>query len=134
MSKNSSKMVLKLPCPQKRTFWAFEKDIFQGFFTNFWVTKLKPFSGKVRKSVQNCLNQNLVIGSFFKNGFEATLSSKTNVLSVWEGDFLVFCKFLSDKVETVFWENETIPRKHFPQSLPGSEFYRKCFSVSVWSL
>ena len=134
MFKNSSKMVLKLPCAQKRMFWAFEKGIFQGFFTNFLVTKLKPFSGKVRKSVQNCLNQNLVIGSFFKNGFEATLSWKTNVLSVWEEDFLVFCKFLSDKIETVFWENETMPRKRFPQGLPGSEFFRKCFSVSVWSL
>ena len=73
-----------------------------------------PLFGKVRKSVQNYLNQNLVIGSFLENGFKATLSSKTNVLSVSKGHFSVFCKVLSDEVETVFWENETMLRKLFP--------------------
>ena len=32
-----------------------------------------------------------------KNGFEATSSSKANVLSVWKGHFSVICKFLSDE-------------------------------------
>ena len=32
---------------------------------------------------------------------EATLSSKTNVLSVWKRHSSVFCKFLSDEVETI---------------------------------
>ena len=59
----SWKIVLRLPLGQKRMFWAFEKGIFQ-FFTNFWVTKSKPFSGKVRQSIRNYLNQNLIIGSF----------------------------------------------------------------------
>ena len=90
-------MVLKLPWAQKRMLWAFEKWIFQ-FFANFWVTKLKPFSGKVRQSIQNYWNQNLIIGSFLENGFEATLSSKTNVVSVWKVHFSVFCKFLSDEL------------------------------------
>ena len=60
------------------------------FFANFWVAKFKPFSGKVRQSFENYLYQNLVIGSFLENGFEGTLSSKTNVLRVWKGHFLVF--------------------------------------------
>ena len=42
-------MALKLPWVEKRMFWAFENDSFQ-FFANLWVTKLKPFSGKVRQS------------------------------------------------------------------------------------
>ena len=71
---------------RKRMFWAFEKTIFQ-FFANVWVTKLKPLSGKRRESVRHYLNQNLVICSFLVNGFEATLSLKTNVLSVWKGHF-----------------------------------------------
>ena len=50
----------------------FENDTFQ-FFANFWVTKLKPFSGKVRLSVENCLSENLIVASFLENGFEATL-------------------------------------------------------------
>ena len=63
------------PWAQKRIFWTFEKGIFQ-VFANFWVMKLKPFSGKVRQSVQNYWNQNWVIGSFLENVFELTLNSK----------------------------------------------------------
>ena len=43
---------------------------------------MKLFSGKVRQSKVNYLDQNLVVGSFLENGFEATLSSKSNILSV----------------------------------------------------
>ena len=43
---------------------------------------MKLFSGKVRQSKVNYLDQNLVVGGFLENGFEATLSSKPNVLSV----------------------------------------------------
>ena len=98
-------MVLKLPSARKRMFWAFKKTIFK-FLANFCVTKLKPLSGKRRQSFRNYLSQNLVIGSFLENGFEATLSSKANVLSVWKNHISAFCKFLSDKVETAFWEKE----------------------------
>ena len=76
-------------------------------FAHFWVTKLKPFSGKVRQRIQDCLNQNLVKGSFLEKGLEASLISKMNVLSAWKGHFLVFCTFLSDEIENIFWENET---------------------------
>ena len=54
-----------------------------------------------------------MIGSFRENGFEATLSSKTNVLSVWKEHFSVFGKFFSDKVETVYWEFEAMLQKLF---------------------
>ena len=73
----------------KTMFWVFENVIFQ-FFPKLWGTKLKPFSEKVKQSVQNYLNQNLVIGSFLENGFKATLSSKRSVVSVWKGHFSVF--------------------------------------------
>ena len=85
--------------------WAFEKSIFQ-FFASFWVTKLKASSGKVTQSVQDYLIQTFVIESFLENSFVATLSSKTNVLSIWKGYFSDFCKFLSDKFETIFWKSE----------------------------
>ena len=101
------------PWAQKRMFWSFEKSIFQ-ILGNFWETKLKPFSGKVRQSVQSYLNQNLFRGSFLENSFEATLSSKPNVLSVWKEYFSVFYKYLSDEVETIFWEGEAMLQKLFP--------------------
>ena len=178
------KMVLKPPSTQKRMFWAFEKDILQ-FFGDFWVTKLKPFSGKVRqsvqnnsdqnlvigsflendfeaswslipilcafeksifqifayfwvtklklfsgrvkKSIQNYLNHNLVIESFLENGLEATLSSKTNVLSIWKRCFLGFYNFLSDEVETVFWESEANRLKLFRSKFDHRKLLRKWF-------
>ena len=123
-------MVLKLPWAEKRMFWAFEKCISQ-FFADFWVTKLKPFSGKVTQSVQNYLNQNLVVRGFLQNGFESFLSSETNVLSIWKGHFSVLCKFLSDEVETVFWEREAKRSKLFKSKFESKFGYmdllRKCF-------
>ena len=107
-------------------FWAFEKNIFQ-YFKNVWVTKLKPFSGKVRESVQNYLNQNLGVGSFLENGFEAILSSKTNVLSVWKKHFSIFCKFLSYEVETIFRESEAMRSKLFKSQFGRRKFVRKWF-------
>ena len=57
------------------------------------MKNLKPFAGKVTQSVQSYLNENLVIGSFLENGFEATLSSKTKVVSLWKGHFQFFANF-----------------------------------------
>ena len=142
-------MVLKVPRGQQRMFWAFEKGIFQFFckflsnkgetvfwesetetwrpikfkvghrklftkgfevtlrsktnvlsvwqrkfsgFCKFWVSKLKPSCGKVMQNIKNCLNQNLVIWTFLENGFDASLSSRTNIVGVWKWHFLVFCK------------------------------------------
>ena len=119
-------MVLKLSWDQKRMFWTFEKGIFQ-FFGNFWVTKLKPFSGKVKESVQNYLNRNFVIGNYLGNGFEATLSSKTNVLNVWKGHFSVFWKFLSDEVKTILWESEGKRSKLFKSKFCRRKLLRKWF-------
>ena len=70
------------------------------------MTELKEFFGKVWQSVQNYLNQDLVIGSFLDNYFDAILTSKANFLSVWKKHFSVFCK-LSDEVGTIFCEYET---------------------------
>ena len=119
-------MVLKLPWAQKRMLWAFEKSIFQ-FFANFWVTKLKPFAGKVGQGVKIYWNQNLVRRTFLENGFGATLSSKANLLSVWKKHFSVFCKFLSDEVETIFWESEAKLWRLFKSKFGHRKLLRKWF-------
>ena len=119
-------MVLKLPWARKRMFWAFKKTIFK-FLANFCVTKLKPLSGKRRQSFRNYLSQNLVIGSFLENGFEVTLSSKVNVLSVWKNHIPNFGKFLSDEVETNFRESEAKRSKLFKLKSGRRKLLRKWF-------
>ena len=161
-------MVLNLPWTQKQMFWAFGKGIFQ-YLASFWVMKFKPFSEKERQSFENYLYQNLVIGTFLENGFEGTLSSKTNVLRVWKGHFLVFlqifewqswnrfkgkwdneflklpwtkkwmswafengifpifCKYLSDEVQTIFCESEAKLWKLFISKFGHRKLLRKWF-------
>ena len=46
------------------------------------MTKLKLSYGKVRQSEEYYLHEELVIGNFLENGFEATLSSKADVMNV----------------------------------------------------
>ena len=70
----------------KLMLWTFENAIFQ-FFTNFWVATLRPFSRKVRQSVQKCLNRNSVLGNTLENSSEGTSSSTTNVLNLWNDIF-----------------------------------------------
>ena len=123
-------MILKLPWAQKRMFSAFEKSIFQ-FLANFWVTKLKPFAGKVRKSVQDYLNQCLVMESFLENGFEATLISKTNVVSVWKGHFSFSWKFLSDEVETFSSEKQEKRSKLFKSRFGHNNFLENIFEATL---
>ena len=108
--------------------WALKQGIFQ-IFSIIWVTKLKSFSGKVRPSVENCLNLNLVIGSLLGNRFEATLSSKTKVLSIWKVHYSVFCKYLRDEIKTIFWESGGKRWKLF-----NSKFgHRKILKKWFWS-
>ena len=93
------------------------------------MTKLKPFPGKVRQSVQNYSNQNYGRRTFLENGFRATLISKANFLSVWKKHFPVLCKFLSDEIETFFWESEVKCSK-----LSNSKLSRKnLLSKWFWS-
>ena len=109
-------------------FRAFEKTIFQ-FFVSFWVTKLKWFSGKVKQSIQDYLNQTLVIASFLAKSFGATLTSKTNILSVLKEHYSVFCKILSDKFDTYFWETNVKHSKLLKSKFGQKNLLRKW----IWS-
>ena len=70
----------------------------------------------------------MVIRSFLKSGFQATLTSKMNVLGIWKEHFSVFCKFLSDEVETVFWESGAKPSKLFKSKFGQWKDLTKIFS------
>ena len=116
-------MVLEEPWSQKRMFWAFEKCILH-FFANFSETKLKPFSRKARQSIQNYSNQYLVIGSFLENVFEAILSSKTNILSVWKDHFFFFF--------TNFWVTKLKPFSGKARQCCKNFFIKIYFVENIW--
>ena len=81
----------------------------------------------MRQSVQNYSNQNYGRRTFLENGFRATLISKANFLSVWKKHFPVLCKFLSDEIETFWWESEAEWSKLFNSKLRHKSYLSKWF-------
>ena len=54
-------------------------------------------------------------------------------MSVWKGHFSVFCKFLSDEVETVFWESEAKRSKLFKSKFAYMDFLENGFGAILSS-
>ena len=65
--------------------------------------------------------------TFLENGLEATLSSKMNVLTLSKEHFSVFCTFLSNEVETIFWESEAKDSRLFKSKFGQRKLLRKRF-------
>ena len=57
----------------------------------------------------------------------ATSDAPTNVLSVWKEHLSDFCKFLSDEVETIFWESEARRSKLFKPKFGHRKLLQKWF-------
>ena len=58
--------------------------------TIFWESEAKH---------RKLFKQNLVMGTFLQDAFEASLNSRINIVDVWKKCVLVFCNFLIDEVE-----------------------------------
>lgn len=93
----------------KSTLSAFENIGFNWFllYCNFLIVRFKTFTGRI--SLKNCLNQKFVIGSFSEKVFEATQQrnhmkryQEQILLAFKEILFALLCKFLNDKVKTIF--------------------------------
>ena len=99
------------------------------------MTKLKPFSVKVRRNVQNFFNQNLVIGSFLENGFEATLTSKTSVVSAWKEHILLFflANFSLKKLKPFVGKERQNIQSYLNQSLAIGSFLENSFEAILSS-
>ena len=116
------------PWTQKRIFWAFETRYFS-VFCNFSSDEVETIFWENEAKHSKYLNQNLVIRSFLENGFEATLSSITNVLSVWKGYFSVFCNFLSNEVGKV----RQIIKNYVNQNLVIGSFLENGLEFETWT-
>ena len=102
-----------------------ESFVFQ-ILTDYSVTKVKSLPGKVRESVKKYLNENLVEGSIIENVFH-TLTSKVNVVNVWKEHSSVFCWFLNDEFETLFWKSQGKHSKLFQSKFSHKKLLRKWF-------
>ena len=75
------------------------------------------FLGKKSENLQSSLNLSFLLDNILENGFEATISSKSSVLSV----------FMSDKIETVFWKSEAKCSKLLKFKIGNKKQFRKWF-------
>ena len=98
-------MILKLPWAHKRMFWAFEKDIFQF---------LQIFSDEVETNFQESETEfsrpiKFKVGDrkLSRKLFWSDLEIKNECLEHLEREIFSYLQFLSDEVETIFWESET---------------------------
>ena len=98
-------------------------------FSFIQIFEWLSWNGFLRKWDKDHLNQRLFIGSILENCFEATLLSKTNVLSVWKCHFSLFYTFLSSEVETVCWKSKA----KWPKLLKPKFGHMKLFRKSFWS-
>ena len=97
------------------------------------MTNLKPSSGKVKESIQRYFNQSIVIRSYLENDFEATLSSKMNIVNVWEGHFTVVCKFLRDQVDILSRKLKQSVQSYLNQNLVIESFLENGFEATFSS-
>ena len=114
----------------KNDFFRVQMWHFSLFFVKFWGTKLKPFSRKANRSLQNGFILKFARESILEIDFEATLKSKTNVLSVWKWIYIYiyfFCTFFSEQVENVLAESRAKYTKLCRSEVGHSIHFRKWF-------
>ena len=102
----------------KGHFSVFRKLLSDEVETIFWESKAKR---------SRLLKLKFGRGSFQENDIEAKLSGNTNVLSLWKEHLSVFCNFLSDEVETIFWKSYAKRSKLFKSKSGPRELLRKWF-------
>ena len=131
---------MKLRWAQKQLFWSFEKTIFH-FFPNNWLTKLKPFFGKVKQSVQNYLNQNLVIGTSAKKVLKLSWSKKRMFWAFEKSIFQYFLNlwvtklkpFLEEARQSLYnYLNQSLARANFLDNGFEATFSSKTMVLKVW--
>ena len=77
----------------------FEKSMFP-FFCKFLSDKTETVFWENEAKRSKVFKSKFGHRKLLRKYFQGTLSSKTNVLSISKGHFLVFCRLLSDELET----------------------------------
>ena len=61
----------------------------------------------------------------------SVLTQKTNVMNLWKWHFSLFCKFLSNEVETLFWNSEVKPSKLFKSNIGHRKNFRNGLETTL---
>ena len=106
------------------------------------MNTLSCFSGKlfqlchskICKKSKNCYFWTLQIFVFYLKVASKSLSvltQKTNVMNLWKWHFSLFCKFLSNEVETLFWNSEVKPSKLFKSNIGHRKNFRNGLETTL---
>ena len=96
-------------------------------FLQVLIDEVKSTSWKNEAKCQKLFKLKFHHKNLLRKSFESTLSSNPNALSVWKANFLLFCKFLSDEVETNFWESDAKRSKRFKSKFGSMKLLTKWF-------
>ena len=88
---------------------------------------MKLFSGKANQNLQNGFILKFASRGILETGFEVTLKSKTNALSVSKWIFYFFCTFFSEQVQKVFKESKAKNTKLCKSEVGHRKDFKKWF-------
>ena len=100
----------------------FSKFLCEELETVFWDSEAK---------FQKLFKPNFSHRKHLENCFDAILRPESYVLILWKLYFSVLLKFLSDVVETVFWESEVKHWELFKSKIGNSKDFRKWFWMAL---
>ena len=111
-------------------FWGFKKEHCSVSF-KFVGDKIENVFWENEAKLLKLFKSRFAQRSFLEKVFGATLSWKTNFVSVWKEHFSISCKFLSDDVETISWESEAKHLKLFKIKFGHKKLPKKWFSSNL---
>ena len=97
-----SDLEIKIECPEhmKMSIFSFVQFLSDKNEAIFWENAAKH---------QKLFKQNLILGTFLQDAFEASLNSRMNIVDVCKKYILVFCNFLIDEVEKPYlWKRSKV--------------------------
>ena len=125
-------MISKLLWSKTRIFWAIKKGAFFSFLKDFeW--RIWTASWKKEAKRQKLFKSKFIIRTFLENGFEATLSSKTNVMSIRKGHFSFFVHFWMKKLKAYSAKARQSLQNHLNSTLVIESFLENSFQRTLRS-
>ena len=76
------------------------------YFHKILSVKVETIFREIKEKCQKLFKSKFSHRKIFKNWFWSYLQLKNECSETWKWHFPLFCKYLNDEVETVFWESE----------------------------